>query len=169
MKKILLAIALLSGATSSFAQTTSTTKDGGKFSIGVEAGLPVGAVSDISNFAIGGSLKYEYPVATNTLISISGGYTNFLYKSDIKDLTGKSGEGFIPVKAGLKYYFNQGFFGEGQVGAVFSAESGGGTAFAYAPGIGYSFKGGFEAGVRYEGWSKNGTVSQLAVRLAYSF
>jgi hypothetical protein len=169
MKKILLAIALLSGAAaSSFAQTSGP-KDGGKFSIGAEAGLPVGSVSDISNFAVGGSLKYEYPVATNTLVSISAGYTNFLYKSEFKDLTGKSGEGFIPVKAGLKYYFNQGFFGEGQVGAVFATESGGGTAFVYAPGIGYTFKGGFEAGFRYEGWAKNGTVSQLALRLAYRF
>jgi hypothetical protein len=81
----------------------------------------------------------------------------------------KSGEGFIPVKAVVKYYFNEGFFGEGQVGAVFSTENGGGNAFVYAPGIGYSFKGGFETGFRYEGWSKDDIVRQLALRVAYRF
>jgi hypothetical protein len=168
MKKILFIIALACTARATFAQTTAS-KEPGKFSIGVEAGLPVGDASDISNFAIGGSLKYELPVATSILVSLSAGYTDFLYKSDLKSLIGKSGEGFIPVKAGVKYYFNQGLYGEGQIGAVFSTESGGGTAFAYAPGIGYSFKNGVDLGFRYEGWSKTGTVSQLALRLAYRF
>jgi hypothetical protein len=49
-------------------------------------------------------------------------------------------------------------------------QDGGGTAFLYAPGIGYMLDGGFEAGVRYEGWSKSdGTISQIALRLAYNF
>ena len=62
------------------------------------------------------------------------------------------------------------FFLEGQLGVVFSTESGGGSAFAYAPGIGYTFDGGFEAGVRYEGWPKDGfTTSQIGFRLAYRF
>jgi len=170
MKKILLVAAILCGAAAgSFAQTSTPTQGSGKFSIGVEAGLPVGSTSDYSNFAIGGSLKYELPVAATTFVSLSAGYTDLLYKSDLKAAIGKSGAGFIPVKAGLKYYFNEGFYGEGQVGAVFSTESGGGTAFAYAPGIGYSFSGGFDAGVRYEGWSHDGTVSQVALRLAYRF
>ena len=41
-------------------------------------------------------------------------------------------------------------------------------AFAYAPAIG-AFVGGFEVGVRYEGWVKTGTISQVALRVAYSF
>ena len=87
-----------------------------------------------------------------------------------KAFTGKSSFGFVPLKVGVKYYFDQGFFGEGQVGAAISTQSGGGTAFAYAPGIGYSFPGGFEAGVRYEGWSKDGgTTSQANLRLAFNF
>ena len=91
-------------------------------------------------------------------------------KSDLKAQGAKSSYGFIPFKAGLKYYFNgPGFFGEAQLGATFSTESGGGTAFTYAPGVGYSFDGGFEAGIRYEAWSKNGTTSQVALRVAYSF
>ncbi|WP_419701156.1 hypothetical protein [Mucilaginibacter sp. NFX135] len=173
MKKVLLALAIIAGtAFTTFAQTKSG--DSGKFSIGVDAGLPLGSTKDISSFAIGGSLKYELPIATGTLFTISGGYTRFLYKSEFKDAlkalgVNKSGEGFIPVKAGIKYYIENGFFAEGQLGAVFSTESGGGTAFAYSPGVGYTFDGGFEAGVRYEGWSHNGTISQVALRLAYCF
>ena len=167
MKKILLAAILLGGTV--FTSYAQTSKETGKFSIGVEAGLPLGDASDVSNFAIGGSLKYEVPVATNTFVSLSGGYTEFLYKSDVKDETGQSGAGFVPIKVGLKYYFNTNFYAEGQIGATFATESGGGTAFAYAPGIGYTFKGGFDLGFRFEGWSKDGSLNQLALRLAYRF
>ncbi|MDR6940499.1 outer membrane beta-barrel protein [Mucilaginibacter pocheonensis] len=173
MKKILLALAILGGtAFTSFAQTKS--EDSGKFSIGVEAGLPLGDAKNNSSAIFGGSLKYELPIAPSTWFTISAGYNYFPYKSEIKDDLkalgiDKSGEGFIPVKAGIKYYIENGFFAEGQLGAAFGTSSGSGTAFAYSPGIGYTFDGGFEAGVRYEGWSKNGTISQVGLRLAYRF
>lgn len=149
----------------SFAQTSST-KDGGKFSIGVDAGLPVGSASDYSNFVIGGDLKYSLPVATNFGVSLSAGYSSFL---------GKTIDGFktsdlkaIPVIVGGRYTFTGGFYGEAQFGAAF-VQDGGGTAFVYAPGISYAWSNGLEDGVRYEGWSKNGTVGQMALRIVYSF
>lgn len=169
MKKLLLCLAFL-GFTAIAANAQSAKSDGGKFSIGVDAGLPVGDAHKVSNFAIGGSLKYDHPIADQLFLTGSAGYTRFLYKSEIKDAFGVSGEGFIPVKAGVKYYFDDAFFAEGQLGAAFSTESGGGTGFAYAPGVGYSFAGGLEAGVRYEGWSHNGsTTSQVALRVAFRF
>ncbi|SHM47854.1 hypothetical protein [Mucilaginibacter sp. OK098] len=171
MKKVLLALFMLGvTACSSFAQTGKS--ESGKFSIGVDAGIPVGNGSNVYNFAIGGSLKYDLPIATATYFTISAGYESFMVKSALKNsgLGFPSSSGFIPLKAGLKYYFNgEGFFGEAQLGAAFSTQSGGGTAFAYAPGIGYTFDGGFEAGVRYEAWSHNGTLSQVALRIAYCF
>jgi hypothetical protein len=173
MKKILLSLAILGlTAISASAQTTPTT---GKFSAGFEAGVPFGSlIKDISSVAIGGSLKYDYPIADGVFITGSAGYTNFIYKSDYKEFLkdfgiNKSGEGFVPVKAGIKYYVSGGFYGEAQGGVVFTTESGGGTAIAYAPGIGYTWDDSVEVGVRYEGWSKNGTISQAALRLAYRF
>ncbi|RYY35626.1 MAG: hypothetical protein EOP46_09375 [Sphingobacteriaceae bacterium] len=170
MKKILLALVIL-GSTA-FAASAQTT-EAGKFSIGVEAGLPLGDAADVYSFGIGGSLKYELPVTEQFAVSLSAGYTNFMYKSEIKDLIDKSGEGFIPVKAGAKYYFSgtftEGFFGEAQLGATFGTADGAGTAFTYAPGVGYSFNNGLEAGVRYEAWSNDGTFNQLGLRLAYRF
>jgi len=165
MKKVLLALFIL-GATafSSFAQS----KDGGKFSIGFEAGLPVGNVNNAFGSVFGGSLKYELPIAESTFFTLSAGYNSFQPKGLYKDFGG-SAFGAIPLKAGIKYYLEQGFFAEGQVGAAFYTGDADGTAFVYSPGIGYTFAGGFEAGVRYEGWSKNGTIGQVGLRLAYRF
>jgi len=163
MKKFLLATVLFVGvAVSSFAQS----KDG-KFSVGVEAGLPVGSTSNAYNFVIGGSLKYDLPIATSTNFTISAGYSSFQGKT----IAGFKfpAAGFIPVKAGIKYFFAPEFYGEAQLGAAFGTKSGSGTAFAYSPGIGYKFSDVVDLGVRYEGWSNNGTVSQIAARLGFSF
>ncbi|HEK19501.1 MULTISPECIES: outer membrane beta-barrel protein [unclassified Mucilaginibacter] len=171
MKKVLLMLTVICGlSVAAKAQTSSQT---GKFSIGVEAGLPVGDASNSSNFIIGGSLKYDHPIAENTFITGSAGYSKFLMKSEFKD----AGYSFyaIPVKVGVKYFFSPGFYGEGQLGAAFVTAkldglgSNSTTAFAYSPGIGYAFSPNVDLGVRYEGWSKNGTTSQVALRLAYSF
>ncbi|MBL4677771.1 MAG: hypothetical protein JKY70_16450 [Mucilaginibacter sp.] len=164
MKKLLFVLAIIAGtAFTASAQTNSST---GHFSIGFDGGFPIGDAGDVYSVALGGNLKYEHPVAPSTFVTISGGYTSFKIKDDF----GGGSNGFIPVKAGLKYYFTgEGFYGEGQLGAVFSTESGGGTAFAYAPGIGYTVEGGFDLGVRYEGWSRNGTLSQIGFRVAYNF
>ncbi len=165
MKKILLALFVLGvTACSSFAQTTKSSSDASKFSIGLDAGLPVGDASNYSSFAIGGSLKYDFSVATGAYLNLSAGYETF---------TGKNGSGSlnaIPVKAGVKFYFTgQGFYGEGQIGAAFLTASGAGNAFIYAPGLGYTLDSGVDIGLRYEAWSKTGTVSQIALRLAYGF
>lgn len=162
MKKFLLAVVLLSGAAfGSFAQS----KDSGKFSIGLEAGLPVGSQSDFYSFAIGGSLKYDQPIATGTFVTFSAGYTSL----KAKDVIGGGSIGFAPVKVGVKYFLAESFYGEAQVGAAFGTKSGTGTSFAYSPGIGYAFGGGVDLGLRYEAWSKNGTFGQFAARLAFSF
>lgn len=165
MKKILFTLVVLSGfAVSSFAQSS---KDGGKFSIGVEAGLPVGDISNGYNFVIGGSLKYEQPIASDVAVTLTAGYSSFQGKT----VAGYKfpAVGFVPVKAGLKFNIADAFYGEAQLGAAFSTKKNGGTAFAYSPGIGYKFSDAIDLGVRYEGWSHNGTVSQVAARLAYSF
>jgi len=165
MKKSLLLFVIVAGAALS-ASAQSSSSESGKFSIGLEAGLPIGDIKDAGGkLFIGGSLKYDQPIATGTFFTISAGYTSLSFK----DTYGGGSTGFVPVKAGIKYFLAESFYGEAQLGAAFSTESGGGTAFAYAPGIGYSFGGGLDLGVRYEAWSKNGTISQVAARLAYSF
>lgn len=176
MKKILLTFALIGGiAWSGFAQTSTTAapstpaSGGSKFSIGIEGGLPVGDDSEVFGKVIGGSIKYEVNTATNTFLTLSAGYNSYILKSKFSEPGERSSTGFVPLKAGIKCYTDGSFFVEGQLGIVFSTETGGGHAFVYSPGIGYSFSGGFEAGVRYEGWSNGGTSSQVGLRLGYRF
>jgi len=161
MKKFLLALVVLSGvAFSGFAQKAAEKTS--KFSIGVDAGIPVGNARNVYNLGIGGSLKYDMSLSKEAAFTVSAGYTSLMVK-------GGGSLGYVPLKAGLKYYFADSFYGEGQLGAAFSTSSGGGTSFVYAPGIGYNFGGGVDLGVRYEAWSHNGTISQVAARLALSF
>jgi hypothetical protein len=183
MKKVVLfAAVLIFGALNSFAQSSS--QYAGKFSIGLDAGLPIGSYSDDYWIAIGGSLKYEQPVTPNVLITLSAGYTDFNYTQTVKDglrayYNYTSGLNFVPLKIGAKYFLNPsnsfdssntGFFGEMQLGAAVGAGKGhSGTAFIYAPGVGYQFESGFEAGLRFESWNKNGSLDQAALRLAYVF
>jgi hypothetical protein len=165
MKKLLLLFVVVAGAAFS-ASAQSSSSESGKFSIGLEAGLPIGDIKDAgASLFIGGSLKYDQPIATGTFFTFSAGYTSLKFKDEF----GGGSTGFVPVKAGIKYFLAESFYGEAQVGAAFGTESGSGTAFAYSPGIGYAFGGGLDLGVRYEAWSKNGTISQVAARLAYSF
>ncbi|HEY8782997.1 MAG TPA: hypothetical protein VIM16_15330 [Mucilaginibacter sp.] len=172
-KLILLAIIVLVGTKlDNFAQTTSSSpaKEGGKFSIGLEAGLPAGDATNNYCTVAGGSLKYELPTAANTYFTISAGYSAFHTKSDLKNLGYLSAYDFFPVKAGIKYYADDGSFLEGQSGIVFRPESdGGGRLFVWAPGIGYSFGDGFEAGARYESWSNSAAIGQIALRLSARF
>jgi len=174
MKKVILLLTVLCGLSiSSFAQSSSS--EGGKWNIGLDAGLPLGSLKDLYSFSAGASIKYELPIATSTYVTLSAGYQRFFIKGEVKDALkefgiDKSGVGIIPVKAGLKYYFNEGFFAEAQAGAAFSTEDGGSTSFVYAPGVGYTFTSGFEAGVRYEGFSESGNNSGMAaLRLAFRF
>ena len=173
MKKVLLLLTVLCGLSiGAFAQSSDNT---GKWNIGLDAGLPLGSLKNAYSSALGLSVKYEHPVATSTFVTLSAGYQRFFFDGDVKDALkavgiDKSGVGVIPVKAGLKYYFSEGFFGEAQAGAAFSTESNGNTSFVYAPGIGYTFAGGFEAGVRYEGYSSDGNNQGMAaLRVGFRF
>src|ERR1700761_3545357 len=107
MRKFLFALTVLSGfAFSSFAQTK--TDDGNKFSIGVEAGLPVGNISNSYGFVIGGSLKYDLALSQQAAFTVSAGYSSFMGKTyTVSGISFKpAAAGFIPLKAGLKYYFD---------------------------------------------------------------
>ncbi|OOQ60982.1 hypothetical protein [Mucilaginibacter pedocola] len=171
MKKLL--FSLLFVACSAAICLAQKDSDAAKFSIGLNLGLPVGVASDYSSFIPGIDLKYDVPLAEGTFFTASAGYSRIFYKDVYKDYLktagiDRSSSGIIPLKVGIKYYFDQFFYGEGQLGAAFSTESEAGTAFTYAPGIGCTFGGGFDIGVRYEGWSKNGTQKQIAARIAIS-
>ncbi len=174
MKKLLLSLALVAGlGLAANAQTEGAVR---KLSVGAEFGFPTGDNSK-DNMIVGGSLQYEHPVAKSFNITLSGGYLSNMLTGDTKKFVeaggGKTSMGFIPVKAGGKYYFGGNFYGAAELGATFGTETGVGTAFTYAPGLGASFsladKSSLDFGVRYESWSNNGTLSFIGLRAAFAF
>jgi opacity protein-like surface antigen len=145
--------------------------NGPKLGVGVEFGLPVGDFGDYYNLGVGGSLVYQQPLASNLNFTASAGYINF----STEEVMGvKISSAAIPVKAGIRYFFAENFYGGAELGAAFSTEDNGGTAFAYAPGIGVEFpvadKAAIDLGVRYESWSRDSrTNSFIGIRAAFNF
>ncbi|MCJ0743195.1 hypothetical protein [Pedobacter montanisoli] len=144
---------------------TAHAQSGPKLGIGLNLGAPT---DDAYSFAIGGDLRYQLDVDKQLSVPITAGYTNF----SIKDKFGGGSIGFIPVKAGLKYFFNPsgaGAYGLAEVGAGFGTSDGMGTAFVFSPAIGYAWSSGVDLAAKYEGYSKNGTAGYVGLRLAYGF
>lgn len=142
-----------------------------KFSIGVDAALPLGDWDNIYSFGIGGSAQADYMVAPELGLTLHAGYLNLSGKD--YNVLGTNAKypslGLVPVLAGIKYYFSPKFYGSAQLGATFVTE-GGGSLFTYAPGIGYYFSENLDAGIKYTGMSDDGeSVSLLGLRIAYTF
>jgi hypothetical protein len=153
-----------------FAVTAFTcfAQEEGRMSIGVDAGVPLGASADDYLIAIGGSLKMENPVGDASLVTISFGYTSLPAK---RALIGSNirppAVTYTPLKFGLKYKLAGPLFAEVQTGAAFEIRGRRITRFIYAPGLVGNINR-FDVGVRYEGWAGNGgTISQVAMRLGY--
>ena len=165
MKKHLFTILL-------FAATAFTcfAQEDGRMSIGVDAGIPVGASADNFSSVIGGSLKVENPTGDANFITFSVGYSSLSAKSMLVGANIKPPASiFAPLKIGIKHKLVGPLFIEAQTGAAFEIRGRRSTRFIYAPGLTCSIDK-FDLGVRYEGWAgSGGTISQVAMRLGFSW
>jgi len=192
IKSSVIALAFAAFAISAKAQTTTpsttttTTPTGVRFSIGVDAGIPTGKLSDSYNWNLGGSVQADIPVVSNQLfVTVNAGYDNVFGKKDL-DGTGLAATNIqlLPVKAGLKFFPVSNFYIQGDAGVAFSLNKtdvgfNKSEAFIYAPQIGYQFQLGgnnyIDAGVRYEASSKfvsnndDSKVQFVGLRVAYGF
>ncbi|MBB2144211.1 hypothetical protein GM921_01825 [Pedobacter sp. LMG 31464] len=174
MKKLVLSLALVAGL--GFAASAQTEGAVRKLSIGAEFGIPTEKNSK-NELLAGGSLQFEQPVAKSLNLTISAGYISDMLTGDVKDAAKAAGYptsfGYVPLKAGAKYYFGGNFYAAGEVGASISTETGGSTLLAFAPALGASFsvsdKSSLDFGLRYETWSNNGSTSFVGLRAAYAF
>lgn len=149
MKKFILLLTLSVGfAFGSFAQSSKM----GDFNLGIYGALPLYNMNALLNVGIGGSLKYEYHFRKDLYFTAEGGYESFGVKTKLQNAYVPASVAYVPLKVGVKYYLISGFYAEGQLGQSIFCQHGGGGAFDYSGGIGYSFKPGFEIGIRYEGW-----------------
>lgn len=146
--------------------TTNANAQSQKLGIGITAGIPT---SDIYSVALGADLRYQFDIDKQLSIPVTAGYTNL----SVKDEFGGGSFGYIPVKAGVKYFFNttgSGVYGLAELGAGFGTKSGTGTSFVYSPAVGYAWSNGLDLGVKYEGLAKDGgSTGFFGLRLAYGF
>ncbi|MGY4537454.1 hypothetical protein ACVW0P_001873 [Mucilaginibacter sp. UYNi724] len=173
--------------TTTSTSTSTTTKSGIRYSIGVDAGIPVGDLKDTHKWNLGGSVQADIPVASQVFVTINAGYNNIFGKKDVGGVAGidVTDIKLLPVKAGIKFFPVQNFYIQGEAGAAFLLNSDDtyhdkSVAFVYAPQIGVQFpvsaNGNFiDAGVRYEATTKfnsavdNSKPSFVGVRVAYGF
>ena len=187
-----LVVAFAGFALGAKAQTTTpsssktTTSNGVILSVGVDAGIPTGKLSDAYNFNLGGSVQADIPVVPHQLfVTVNAGYNNIFGKNNINgtnlDATNIQ---LLPVKAGLKFFPVSNFYVQGEAGAAFALNKSDvgfdkSAAFVYAPQIGYQFalggKSYIDAGIRYEASTKfnsavdNSKVNFFGLRVAYAF
>lgn len=140
------------------------------FSAGLELGIPANSIYSIGT---GFSGKAEIPVSHQVCITITAGYTAFFYKSNLyQSLLTPTPAGFVPIKAGIKYYFNPGIYIEGELGTIIETNYLKHDPFAFSVGPGFVIpineKHSFDLGLRYENWSDN-SLRQTAIRFAYRF
>ncbi len=145
------------------------------FGIGLDAGIPVGENGKPYSLAIGGDLQYEVLPAPDLGITFSGGYLNFPFKTAYQSAYGPKSIGFVPLLAGIKYYFSPNAFFRAQLGAAIGVTKDvfgntPGTSFAYTPGIGVKLSPNFDVELKYLGISnKGGTLGNAGLRLGYNF
>jgi hypothetical protein len=176
LKGLMLSALMLVGA-SSFAQdiTGSPVQEVNDFKqvfrlgFGVSAGLPTSDDFDAYTFALGGDVRLQYDLTRRGSVTLTTGYQHFFGDSetingvdyDVEDL------GFIPVKAGFKYFvWEDRFYVLGEAGIGFSVTHDE-TSFLYSPGIGYATDK-IDFSLRYEG-TTDFHVDQIALRFAYGF
>ena len=165
MKKVLLTIVIAAASFAGNAQDKKGSDKTFKFSVGGTIGLPLGDWKDVASLAFGGDVQGEYVASEQLGVTLSAGYVKFAGKNGYT-ITGA----LIPVLAGARIYFAEKFFASAQLGMSFSTESGGGSAFTYAPGFGYRASENFDLLLKYQAATKSGaTTSFLGLRAAYNF
>jgi len=140
-------------------------------SLGAELNIPQRSAY---NIGYGASGKLEIPVASAVSLNITGGYHRFSYKSfAIGGYSKPDADSFVPLKGGVKYYIDERFYTEGELGTVLNHNAqNSGNLFAYSLGTGFLLPLGegkgnmLDIGLRFEDWSKN-RLQQFAIRVAY--
>ena len=160
MKKIIFVLSFL-------AITTAYVSAQTHFSLSFDAGKPFGVSAKAYSVILGGTIQAEHPVSTDLSITGRTGFHAYIYD---KSYTGTNGSfKIIPLLAGIRYYFEQMYL-SGELGAGFSASSGGKTAFMYTPGVGYKVSKNFDITAMFQALSyKAATLNAGVVRFAYRF
>lgn len=187
MKKVFLIATL---AVASFSLKAQDDAKPLKFSVGADVALPVGdfvdagigKFSDYYSLGLGLSVQGAYSLDESLALTLSLGYMSYFEKEVGGSKPGSLGA--IPILAGIEYNFTPQVFASAQLGysiytgKLLSDSDLDMSGFTYAPGIGYRFTPNFSAMLKYQGASvklkgggasESGNLSQIGLRVAYSF
>lgn len=153
-----------------------------RLSVGPDAVLPLGDLSNVYNWGFGGSAQIDIPIVQSLYVTVNAGYNNYFVKSALKDEGAKDLQ-TIPLKAGLRYFpVGNIFYIQGQAGATLLANKSDvsadkSAAFVYAPQVGVLLKlaqkNYIDVGFRFEGTSSfydgGSYTNTLGLRVAYAF
>ena len=101
--------------------------------IGVNAGIPIGDVHDVSSFNLGGDVAYLFDVSDVFSVGPLVGYSYFFGESDFEDY------GFLPLAASGRFSFSDAFFVGADLGYAIAVDEGIDGGFYYRPKLGYNF------------------------------
>lgn len=176
MKKITKILASAAAAVALFFSTNANAQTP-NFGIAANVGVPTN--NDYHNLTLGVDARIQFNVVKQLSVPVTVGYTHFFGKD--YQVAGVNVEApdyaYVPVKAGLKYFFSpngSGLYALGEVGAAFGVSELSKTGFLYSPAIGYSWSNGLDLGVKYESVSKavkytDDNMGHVALRIAYGF
>jgi hypothetical protein len=137
-----------------------------KFGGGIDIGIPVSNLSGTS-LGAGVDLLAHYSLSNQAAITGDIGYMALFAKS------GGSTSNLIPLRAGLRFYPSKEFYLAGKIGVGFISNSSSYTtsvtSTAYSIGAGYMMGAKSEIGASYDGYSKNGTIGLINLRVGFFF
>jgi hypothetical protein len=158
MKRVFFATAILLTGIAAQAQKSPI-----KFQGGLDLGIPAHNL-DGTSIGLGADVMAIYKLSKEAAFTGDFGYSALL---------GKNGAGttsLLPLRFGIRYYPTDNFFVAGKIGAGFISNDGSSvTTTAYSFGMGGKIASRTEIGVSYDGYSKNGTVGLVNLRLGYYF
>lgn len=161
-------VALLIGSNVK-AQTTPSSAF--RLGFGLEAGVPTGNASNVSNFTLGGTARLQYGLTNDLALTLTSGYYSFFGKNYTVGTTTVDGPNFgvVPLKAGIKAFFAENLYFGAELGAGFETSAGGSTKFLASPGLGWANKN-WDISARYENFAgQSNNYGLVGLRLAYGF
>ena len=114
MKKLAVVLTFI-GSTIICTQSKAQKSGAGDFHLaaGLNVGLPVGDIHNVSSFVLGGKIQGEYSFSENVTGAVTTGYDHYFGK----DLGGyKVNFGAIPILVGPRFYPSENFFVGAQIG-----------------------------------------------------
>lgn len=161
MKKIFLIAAL-----AVFGFTSVQAQEGG-IKLGVNFGLPVGDLDEVSSFNAGLDFAYLFDAADSFQVGPMVGYSHFFLKSEFSDFF--DDVQFLPVAASARFFASEDLFFGADLGYALGINDGNDGGFYYRPKVGYNL-GPVSLLLLYSGVSNDGsTASSLNLGVEFGF